>query len=205
MPIRKRSKDAKSQEVDGFVFSRYMLPNTTVQREKDGTFRQFSTMMPTGVAQGWTNCGFCGLWADNCTCPEIIHPSSIEWCWIRFTMRSENSPLASERLVRDHPEVTSRGVFFYAAKRPATYANTIVSDESVNRPKKPRPAEPIPGPITKRGKVVMKPRKKIKSRAETDRDRFDEQAADVMAKDRKRVLKRVTEAPEPKRIRKVKR
>jgi len=203
MPLRKRQKPVQvRKDPDDFVFSDFLLPKTKVDLARDGEFRQFTTTLPDGVKIAWANCGRCLQWATLCTCRDIIHPSGIEWCWIKAKMKKDGIPEAREQVVFDAMVITERAVYWYRKPRPSSSRHALVTDPPLHRDSL-TPAVPIPGPVTGSGPALRPKRIIKKSRAEKDRDAMDVREAELREEQHKKVLKKVKSAPLRKKIRRI--
>lgn len=136
----------------------HLIPGTTM-KVVGGEFVQMETKMPAGHIHGWTQCGRCMMHATRCECRAgLIHPSSVESCYIRGLMIQEGVEDARERMTYDDPRIVQRAFYWYKSPRPKSTSSAIVIDTEKPRKRrlKPPPTEPFPETEQRKPKSVKR-------------------------------------------------
>lgn len=145
---RKERVDDKHTLIDdaslvGIKFANWIVPNTYVRVDSKNelvTDNPVCTVLPNGLHVSWGNCGRCAQRVTQCKCSGVLHPQSIEWFYVNQLLADENIDIANGRGLIDsqHPQIRSRGLYWYASKRPGVGGGVGWLDGSTaNRPAKP--------------------------------------------------------------------
>lgn len=102
---------------DAPVLAQTMVPGTKFVVSQDtGEVDSMMTVMPDGVHVNWKYCAACHHEVTDCRCSNgVLHPSSIEWIYIRTRMWQAGHTL-SERVDATSMEVRQYGLHWYAPK-----------------------------------------------------------------------------------------